>query len=170
MPTASPREQRLEAWLDPGRRPWTIVGLAEGTLGYNRLQGKVEELGEEGDKTLTDGRVALYAKGRIRGKWLMTLAYDSDKKEDETRFGGVIDPQAYYTSIRRTERRYDAAYGPRLIEAERPQFYAPFGITRPDRRTRAGRYVRASTGQSRFVRTGCGDRFAADSPNGQSRQ
>jgi hypothetical protein len=41
---------------------------------------------------LTDGRLALYAKGRIRGKWLMTLAYDSDKKEDETRFGGVIDP------------------------------------------------------------------------------
>src|SRR5918997_1294434 len=30
------REQRLEAWLDPGQRPWTIVGLAEGTLGYNR--------------------------------------------------------------------------------------------------------------------------------------
>ena len=29
------REQRLEAWLDPGQRPWTIVGLAEGT---RRLQ------------------------------------------------------------------------------------------------------------------------------------
>jgi hypothetical protein len=29
----------------------------------------------------SDGRLALYAKGRIRGKWLMTLAYDSDKKE-----------------------------------------------------------------------------------------
>jgi hypothetical protein len=28
------REQRLEAWLDPGDRPWTIVGLAEGTIGY----------------------------------------------------------------------------------------------------------------------------------------
>src|SRR3712207_1042310 len=52
------REQRLEAWLDPGRRPWTIVGLAEGTLGYNKLQGKVEDLGAGDGKRLTDGRLA----------------------------------------------------------------------------------------------------------------
>jgi hypothetical protein len=164
------REQRIEAWLDPGRRPWTIVGLAEGTVGYNRLQGKVEDLGEGDDKVLTDGRLAFYAKGRVRGKWLMTLAYDSDKKEDETRFGGVIDPDSYYTVYAdRTERRYDAASVRKLyLKLERPQFYALFGdyetgIDEPE----LARYVRAFNGVKAEYRS---DRvsataFAADSPN-----
>ncbi|HYW15747.1 MAG TPA: hypothetical protein VE891_06295 [Allosphingosinicella sp.] len=164
------REQRLEAWLDPGQRPWTIVGLAEGTLGYNKLQGEVEDLGAEDGKRLTDGRLALYAKGRIRGKWLMTLAYDSDKKEEETRFGGVIDPDAYYTVYAdRSERRYDAASVRKLyLKLERPQFYALFGdyetgIDEPE----LARYVRAFNGVKAEYRS---DRvsataFAADSPN-----
>jgi uncharacterized repeat protein (TIGR01451 family) len=164
------REQRVEAWLDPGNRPWTIVGLAEGTVGYNRLQGKVEDLGEEEDKLLSDGRIALYAKGRILGKWLMTLAYDSGKKSDETRFGGVIDPDAYYTVYAdRSERRYDAASVRKLyLKLERPQFYALFGdyetgIDEPE----LARYVRAFNGVKAEYRS---DRlaavaFAADSPN-----
>jgi uncharacterized repeat protein (TIGR01451 family) len=164
------REQRIEAWLDPGQRPWTIVGLAEGTVGYNRLQGKVEDLGEADDKDLVDGRVALYAKGRVRGKWLMTLAYDSDKKEDETRFGGAIDPDAYYTVYAdRSERRFDAASVRKLyLKLERPQFYALFGdyetgIDEPE----LARYVRAFNGVKAEYRS---DRvsataFAADSPN-----
>ncbi len=164
------REQRLEAWLDPGQRPWTIVGLAEGTVGYNRLQGRVEDLGKSDGTRLTDGRLALYAKGRIRGKWLMTLAYDSDKKEDETRFGGIIDPDAYYTVYAdRSERRYDAASVRKLyLKLERPQFYALFGdyetgIDEPE----LARYVRAFNGVKAEYRS---DRvsataFAADSPN-----
>jgi uncharacterized repeat protein (TIGR01451 family) len=164
------REQRLEAWLDPGQRPWTIVGLAEGTLGYNRLQGKVEDLGEADDKLLTDGRLALYAKGRIRGKWLMTLAYDSDKTEKETRFGGVIDPEAYYTVYAdRSERRYDAASVRKLyLKLERPQFYALFGdyetgMDEPE----LARYVRAFNGVKAEYRSErlSATAFAADSPN-----
>jgi uncharacterized repeat protein (TIGR01451 family) len=164
------REQRLEAWLDPGARPWTIVGLAEGTLGYNRLQGKVEELREDDSKSLTDGRLALYAKGRVRGKWLMTLAYDSDKAKDETRFGGVIDPNSYYTVYAdRSERRYDAASVRKLyLKLERPQFYALFGdyetgIDEPE----LARYVRAFNGVKAEYRSErvSATAFAADSPN-----
>ena len=123
------REQRVEAWLDPGERPWTIVGLAEGTLGYNRLDRNMEALGAEDDDVLVDGRIALYARGRILGRWLMTLAYDSDRREDQSRFGGVIDPNEYYTIYAdRSERRYDAASVRRLyLKLERPQFYALFG-------------------------------------------
>ena len=39
------RAQRLEAWLDPGERAWTVVGLAEGTVGFNRLGKHLEALG-----------------------------------------------------------------------------------------------------------------------------
>src|SRR3546814_5564001 len=76
-----------------------------------------------------DARLALYAKGRVRDKWLMTLAYDSDKDEDDARFGGVIDPRAYYTIYAdRNETRYDAASVRKLyLRLERPQFYAMFG-------------------------------------------
>ena len=143
------REQRLEMWLDPGDRPWTIVGLAEGTLGYNRLDNRMESLGDEKPRLLTDGRLALYAKGRILGKWLMTLAYDSKKKEADTRFGGAIDPTHYYTVYAdRSDRRYDAASVKKLyLKLERPQFYALFGdfqtgIDEPQ----LARYVRAFTG------------------------
>ncbi len=100
----------------------------------------------------------------------MTLAYDSDKEEDETRFGGVIDPDAYYTVYAdRSERRYDAASVRKLyLKLERPQFYALFGdyetgIDEPE----LARYVRAFNGVKAEYRS---DRvsaiaFAADSPN-----
>src|SRR3546814_4427177 len=96
-----------------------------------------------------DARLALYAKGRVRGKWLMTLAYDSDKDQDDARFGGVIDPRAYYTIYAdRNETRYDAASVRKLyLRLERPQFYAMFGdietgISEPQ----LARYQRALTG------------------------
>ncbi len=164
------REQRLEAWLDPGERPWTLVGLAEGTLGYNRLSRNMERLGRDDGDWLTDGRLALYARGRILGRWLMTLAYDSDRRAADSRFGGVIDPNQYYTIYAdRSERRYDAASQRRLyLRLERPQFYALFGdydtgIDEPE----LARYVRSMNGLKAEYRS---DRlsatvFAADTPN-----
>jgi hypothetical protein len=121
--------QRVETWLDPGQRPWTVVGFAAGTLGFNKLSGGLEELSRKEDDINVDGRIALYAKGRVSGKWLMTMAYDSDKKEDEARFSGVIDPRRYYTIYAdRAEQRYDASSLRRLyLKLERPQFYALFG-------------------------------------------
>jgi uncharacterized repeat protein (TIGR01451 family) len=162
------RAQSVEVWLDPGERPWTVVGFAAGTLGFNTLEGHLERLNEQSDKLQADARLALYAKGRVKGKWLMTLAYDSDK-EDETRFAGVIDPQAYYTIYADgSERRFDAASVRKLyIRLERPQFYALFGdyetgINEPV----LTRYARALNGVKAEYR---GDRvaataFAADTP------
>lgn len=143
------REQRVETWLDPGDRPWTVVGFAAGTIGFNKLEeGLEEQVGDE-DPINVDGRIALYAKGRVTGKWLMTMAYDTDKKEDQTRFAGVIDPRRYYTIYAdRTDQRYDAASVRRLyLKLERPQFYALFGdyqtgIDEPE----LARYQRAFNG------------------------
>jgi uncharacterized repeat protein (TIGR01451 family) len=123
------RSQRIETWLDPGDRPWTVVGFAAGTVGFNRLEDGLEALVDDNDDVNVDGRIALYAKGRVTGKWLMTMSYDSDKKQDETRFAGVIDPRRYYTVYAdRSEQRYDAASIRKLyLKLERPQFYALFG-------------------------------------------
>ncbi len=163
------RTERIDAWLDPGKRPWTIVGFAAGTTGFNTLETRTEKLGADGQNWYTDARLALYAKGRIKGKWLMTMSYDSDKDKDDTRFGGIIDPDAYYTVFAdRTQRRFDAASVRRLyLKLERPQFYALFG----DYETGLGeaqltRYVRSFNGvkaefkNDRFGATA----FAADTP------
>ena len=164
------RTQRIATWLDPGDRPWTVVGFAAGTIGFNTLDERLEDLAAEEDNLNVDGRAALYAKGRITGKWLMTLAYDSDKREDETRFQGVIDPRRYYTVYAdRSEQRYDAASVRRLyLKLERPQFYALFGDyeTGIDEPVLA-RYQRAFNGIKAEYRS---DRvhlngFGADSPN-----
>ena len=121
------REQKVDVWLDAGDRPWTVVALASITYGFNHLS---RELSDPAIKKRTaDGRIAFYAKGKVSDKWLLTVAYDSDKDSDETRFAGTIDPRAYYTIYAdRAEQRYDAASLRKLYaRIERPNFYAMFG-------------------------------------------
>lgn len=163
------RKQTIETWLDPGNRPWTVVGFAAGTLGYNTLGDRMEPVAETLDDLNADARLALYAKGRVRGKWLMTLAYDSDKDKDDARFGGVIDPRAYYTIYAdRNETRYDAASVRKLyLRLERPQFYAMFGdietgISEPE----LARYQRALNGGKAEYRgrNVAATAFVADTP------
>jgi uncharacterized repeat protein (TIGR01451 family) len=163
------RQQTIETWLDPGNRPWTVVGFAAGTLGYNTLDDRMEPVAQDLDDLNADARLALYAKGRVRGKWLMTLAYDSDKDKDDARFGGVIDPRAYYTIYAdRNETRYDAASVRKLyLRLERPQFYAMFGdietgISEPE----LARYQRALNGGKAEYRgrNVAATAFVADTP------
>ncbi|SBV33166.1 conserved exported protein of unknown function [uncultured Sphingopyxis sp.] len=163
------RKQVIETWLDPGNRPWTVVGFAAGTLGYNTLDDRMEPVAETTGELNADARLALYAKGRVLGKWLMTLAYDSDKDQDDARFGGVIDPRAYYTIYAdRNETRHDAASVRKLyLRLERPQFYAMFGdietgISEPE----LARYQRALNGGKAEYRGRnlAATAFAADTP------
>jgi uncharacterized repeat protein (TIGR01451 family) len=171
----SVRQQRLDAWLSPGERPWTIVGLAEGTAGFNRLGKHMEDLGPDDRKDMIDGRLALYAKGKVLGRWLLTLSYDSAKHRRDEQFGGVIDPQLYYTVYAdRSERRYDAASVRKLyVRLERPQFYALFGdydvtIDQP----KLAHYMRALNGLKAEYRSRqvAAVTFASDTPLSHRRE
>ncbi|MCU0759801.1 MAG: hypothetical protein MUF07_11495 [Steroidobacteraceae bacterium] len=127
--------QEVRAWLEPAARDWIMVGIAAGTAAWNRLGGSAEPLGEGGaplEEGFTDGgRVAFFAKGRVRGDALLTLAYDSarDRREARRRLQNVIAPDEYYLLYADgTESRAEAASTEKLfVKLERRQFVAMFG-------------------------------------------
>ncbi|MCH9694491.1 MAG: OmpA family protein [Gammaproteobacteria bacterium] len=133
LPFENYREQEIRAWLSPAQRDWILVGFAEGSAGYNTLSDNVaaaEDAGLE-DEYYDDGRVAFFAKGSIRGDYLLTVAFDSTRDRDDSRdrFDTVVDPNAYYSLYADTaEQRFEAASQRKLyVKLERNQFYALFG-------------------------------------------
>ena len=122
----------VETWARPKMRDWILVGLAEGTVGYDIVSGNAESRAAAGaeDELYADGRVAFYAKGQIAGKWLITAAYDSAKQQQVgTSLFNQIDPQTYFTLYGdASQQAYDAASARKVyVKIEREQFYALFG-------------------------------------------
>ena len=158
-PSTSSRTLRVEdkdatvdfkAWLAATQKDWVVVGFGKGTVGYAMLR-KHSQAAVPGDSGFTsDGQIAFYAKGRIKGSWLLTLAYDSDKKIDYDRgLLGTIDPDRYYTVYGDgTQQSYDAATKRKLyVRLERKEFYALFGdYTTGFTDTKLGRYDRTLNG------------------------
>jgi uncharacterized repeat protein (TIGR01451 family) len=143
------REQQLEAWIEPGDIEWTIVGLAEGTAGARSVAKNMEREGRFESDLGDDARVALYAKGQVLGRYLVTLAYDSAKQRFDQRVLGSIDPQAYYTVFADgSSRRFDAASRENLyVRIETSTFYALYGDFETSfDQTRLARYNRTATG------------------------
>ena len=95
----------------PDLRDFIAVGLLEGRLrsdkfdpaqitpvrendGFdNELKGFTKEF--SGGKTKFGARAAVYLKGKVRGQYLLTLGYDSDKDTRKKLFDS-IDPNAFY--------------------------------------------------------------------------
>jgi uncharacterized repeat protein (TIGR01451 family) len=127
------QSEELKVWLAPAARDWILVGIAEGTAAYNRISGNMETASaadrEEGFEQ--DGRVAFFAKGRIKGDFLLTMAYDSARRKEDARerLKGVIEPDRYYLLYGDgTEQRFEAATQKKLyLKIERRQFVALFG-------------------------------------------
>lgn len=122
---------QIRAWLAASQKDWTVVGFGAGTLGYETLRRHGTGLPRgERNQLVTDGQLAVYAKGRIKGSWLLTLAYDSDRRYDPDRgLLGVIDPNRYYTVYGDgSAQAYDAPTARKLyLRLERREFYALFG-------------------------------------------
>ena len=87
-----------------------MVGIADLTLQKNDISGSVEPLSGDDrylEDTLAEGRVALFLKGKIRGKYLLTTQLDSKEEQldeivgnldrkDPRRLFRNIDPDKYY--------------------------------------------------------------------------
>ena len=165
------RKQTISAWLNAVQKEWILVGLAEGTAGYNNISGNSEALDDHQheDNLYEDGRLAFYGKGQVKGEWLLTLAYDSERKERNSseRLFQTVDPDEYYTLYGdATEQQFDAASSRKLyLKIEKQQFYALFGdFDTGLTTTELARYSRSMTGiKSEFEGENYGfNTFAAD--------
>jgi uncharacterized repeat protein (TIGR01451 family) len=124
----------LETYVKPVMRDWILVGLAEGTVGYQAASGHMENLkaNEIAENFYDKERLAFYAKGTIKGEWLMTASYDSAKQSTGVAGNALfqsIDPNAFYTLYGDgSAQGYDAASQKKLfLKIERDQFYAMYG-------------------------------------------
>ena len=58
-----------------------VMALADGKISQIRRTGNLQAAGGAADEVRTEGRVALYMKGTVLGKYLITAAYDSGSSE-----------------------------------------------------------------------------------------
>ena len=116
------RTEELKIWLKPKVRDWIVVGFAEGSVGYTTIAKNMEA-----SKVSHDGQVSLFAKGKILGSYLMTMAYNS-KRTDKPLLD-IIDPSRYYTIYGDSSvRGVETASQKRLyLKLEKDNFYAMFG-------------------------------------------
>lgn len=147
-------EVEARAWILPESREWILVGLAEGTLGHRAVSGNAENLSDSDVKEnfYRNGRLAFFAKGKVKGSWLLTLAYDSGKDgedDPERALFGEVDPNEYYTVYGDASVSGQAAPSREklFIRLERDRFYALFGDFDTDLSvTELSRYTRKVTG------------------------
>lgn len=138
----------IDVWLAPEKRDWIVVGVAE-------IEGMATELedaqGRRIDELSSDGRVAFFAKGVIKGDWLLTLAVDTAKRrggQDREVFD-EIDPNAYYTLYGDRTWQYNNAESqyPVYVKLEKNTFQAVFGDYETGfTETELGRYTRRLSG------------------------
>ncbi len=169
------QQQEIRVWLEPQAREWILVGIAEGTTAYNSISENMQSAAAAGleEGYSNQDRVAFFAKGAIKGEYLLTLAYDSARDQDEAkdRLLGVIEPDRFYTLYGdATEQRFEAATTNKLfLKLERGQFAALFGdfetgltVTELSRYSRTVTGVKADYAGERFGYSA----FATDSEQG----
>lgn len=142
--------EKFQFYVKPEKRDWIVVGLAQGSLAEKTLSGNMEALDAAGQNKdiMQDGRVAFFAKGQVKGEWLLTVAYDTAKANTQA-FGQAINPTQYYTLYADASApRFDAASKEKLyLRIEKDAFYALFGDYNTGMiDTTLSRYSRSLTG------------------------
>jgi hypothetical protein len=165
------QQQEIRAWLAPEERDWILVGIAEGTAAHQRISDALEPPDVE-DGYTSDGRVAFFAKGQIKGSTLLTVAFDSERERKlaEEQLFGVIEPDRYYTLYGDgVEQRFEAASTEKLfLKIERRQFAALFGDFETGFTiTELGRYGRTLTG---FKTDYAGERYSVSAFAAENRE
>lgn len=145
------RRETISAWLSSEQRDWILVGIAEGTVGYQTIDDHAEALDEDESKEgyYDEGRLAFYAKGKVKGEWLITAAFDSAKQDQGKLQRELVDPTLYFTLFGDASQTYQDALSSEkfYLKIEKEQFYALFGdFSTGFTETELSRYQRRFTG------------------------
>ena len=140
--------------LTPAEEKWThdvpinvtgkymfLVGLANLTVGSNNVSGNTAPLEVDDhfdEKIFVDGRIAMYLKGKVKGKYLVTAQVDTT--EDELRNMG-----------RNLERKDPSRIFRRLDSDKFYPIYGDDSTTISDVDTQGAGYVRVDWDKSHFV-------------------
>ncbi len=168
------RQQEIRVWLEPQARDWILVGLTENTAAYRTISDNMQSAADAGleEGYATEGRVAFFAKGAIKGEYLLTAAYDSARDHEVSKDSllGTVQPDRFYTLYGdATEQRFEAASSRKLfVKLERRQFAALFGDFETGLTlTELTRYSRTFTG---FKSDYAGERFGYSAFAAESEQ
>lgn len=142
-------------------RPLIAVGIVEGAISLKNFDGSnitdaqgafEQELREiaGNDNYSAMGRAAMFLKGKVRGDYLLTLAYDSDKKGE--RLFRDIEPGEYYPVYGDSSAKgFDAQSTSKLyVRLDKGRSFAMYGDLKTqidnDEGIKLGQYNRNLTG------------------------
>lgn len=152
----------------PDLRPLLVAGIVEGRINFKTFDPKnlsqvdsrdgfEEELYEIADadnhKQSAHGRVALFLKGKVKGKYLLTLSYDSDKSKGQRLFRDIRPDEYYPVYGDAAAKGFDAQSTSKLyVRVDKGRSYVLYGdyATRieQDEGISLGQYNRSLTGLS----------------------
>ena len=142
-------------------RPLIAVGIVEGAISLKNFDGsnitdaqgafeqELREIAGNDDYSAT-GRAAMFLKGKVRGDYLLTLAYDSDKKGE--RLFRDIEPGQYYPVYGDSSAKgFDAQSTSKLyVRVDKGRSFAMYGDLKTqidnDEGIKLGQYNRTLTG------------------------
>jgi hypothetical protein len=153
-------EDEIRVWLKPRLRDWVVVGLAEGTIGYNRTKGNVESLRSSGidNRFHNNGKTAFFASGSVQNSWLLTIAADTRKIGGDSRddLMQTINPQKFYPLYGdAVQQGYAASSADGVfVKVEQDRYYALYGDYDTGLNfTELSRYSRTFTGFKSELKT-----------------
>jgi hypothetical protein len=151
----------------PELRPLMAVGIVEGAINFSKVKKtdptaptltdtEFEEqlrnwsrTNSAGDRTLA-GRAAFFAKGTIKGEYLLTAAADSDKLTRDKLFRD-IDPNAFYpiygdASLKQFDAQSKSRVYVRVDKYKSYLLYGDYTTASTDEGNRLASYARSLTG------------------------
>lgn len=159
---------KAESRLDflPDLRPMIAAGVIEGVLNLRKLDSRALVPARKQDnfeqelthlsrtfgngKSQAEARAALFLKGKVKGEYLLTLAYDSDKETRERLFRD-IQPDEFYpvygdSSVRTFDAQSTSKLYVRIDKDKSWLLYGDFITQSPTVARKLATYSRSLTG------------------------
>lgn len=158
-------KEEIDIQFQADLRPLIAVGLIEGSINFNNFDSKqlhsvnrndgfedeLNEIAEWGNNTSLNGRAAMFLKGKVRGDYLLTLAYDSNKSSKQRLFRDIQPDEYYPVYGDAAAKGFEAQSTSKLyVRLDKGGSYAMYGdyVTRTekDEGLALGQYNRSLTG------------------------